>query len=74
VIARLKLWAAAIGVFVTGAAAIWLAGRKSAQSDAEVKELEGYVKTRKRMDAADDGIVGDDPASARRWLHERGKP
>jgi hypothetical protein len=52
-------------------AASWFGGRKSAQADAKVKELKGYVETLQRMDEAD--IVGDDPAAARVFLEQRGK-
>ena len=69
-IGRLKLWAAAAAVFVTALLASWLGGRKSAQNDAKVEELDSYVRTRKNMD---DVVVGDDPDLARRWLRERGK-
>ena len=70
-IARLKLWAAGLGLVIAALAASWFGGRKSAQADAKVKELKGYVETRQRMDEAD--IVGDDPAAARVFLEQRGK-
>ena len=66
-IGRLKIWAAA---FVAVALAFWFGGRKSAQTAREAEEGKAYADTRKRMDEA---VVGDDPAAARRWLHERGK-
>ena len=72
-IARLKLWAAGLGLVIAALAASWFAGRKAAQTDTKVKELKGYVKTRQRMDEADDAIVGDDPAAARLFLAERAK-
>jgi dienelactone hydrolase len=68
--ARLKLWAAGIGLVVAALAASWLGGRKSAQADAKQEELEGYVETRKRMDEI--GRMSDADA-AREWLRERGK-
>jgi len=66
-IARLKLWAAGLGLVVAALAASWFGGRQAAKTDAKRKELEGYVKTRKRMDQVDI----DDAGNADRWLHER---
>lgn len=70
ILARLKLWAAGIGLVIAVLAASWLGGRKSAQADAKQEELEGYVETRKRMDEV--GRMSDADA-AREWLRERGK-
>lgn len=70
ILARLKLWAAGIGLVIAALAASWLGGRKSAQADAKQEELEGYVETRKRMDEI--GRMSDADA-ARDWLRERGK-
>jgi dienelactone hydrolase len=70
IFARLKLWAAGIGLVVAALAASWLGGRKSAQADAKQEELEGYAETRKRMDEI--GRMSDADA-ARDWLRERGK-
>jgi len=70
IFARLKLWAAGIGLVVAALAASWFGGRKSAQADAKQEELEGYVETRKRMDEI--GRMSDADA-AREWLRERGK-
>jgi dienelactone hydrolase len=70
ILARLKLWAAGIGLVIAALAASWLGGRKSAQADAKQEELEGYVETRKRMDEI--GRMSDADA-AREWLRERGK-
>lgn len=67
---RLKLWAAAIGVFLTTLAAIWFGGRKSAQADAKRKEAQDYVDTRKRIDEVDRPSSVD---AARGWLHDRSK-
>lgn len=50
ILARLKLWAAGVGLVIAALAASWLGGRKSAQADAKVEGLEDYVDTRKRMD------------------------
>lgn len=70
ILARLKLWAAGIGLVIAALAASWLGGRKSAQADAKVEELTDYVDTRKRMDEV--GRMSDADA-ARDWLRERGK-
>ena len=70
ILARLKLWAAGIGLVIAALAASWLGGRKSAQADAKQEELEEYVDTRKRMDEV--GRMSDADA-AREWLRERGK-
>lgn len=70
-LARLKLWAAGIGLVIAALAAIWFGGRKSAQADAKQEELTDYVETRKRMDEV--GRMSDADA-AREWLRERGKP
>jgi hypothetical protein len=48
----------------------WFGGRKAAEAEAKVEELEAHVETRKRMDKV---VVGDDPAVLREWLRERGK-
>ena len=70
IFARLKMWAAGIGLVVAALAASWLGGRKSAQADARQEELEEYVETRKRMDEV--GRMSDADA-ARDWLRERGE-
>jgi hypothetical protein len=70
ILARLKLWAAGIGLVIAALAASWLGGRKSAQADAKVEELTDYVDTRKRMDEV--GRMSDADAAAD-WLRERGK-
>jgi hypothetical protein len=67
---RLKLWATGIGLVIAAFAAAWFGGRKSAQADAKVEELEDYVDTRKRMDEV--GRFSDADA-ARMWLEDRGK-
>lgn len=70
ILARLKLWAAGVGLVIAALAASWLGGRKSAQADAKVEELTDYVDTRKRMDEV--GRMSDADAAAD-WLRERGK-
>lgn len=65
----------ALGFFVALAALLcWAAVRIGAWADkavADALELQaekGYRETREKMDEA---VVADDPAAARRWLHER---
>lgn len=70
-IARLKLWAAGFGILAAALAASWFGGRKSAQTDAKVVELEQYANTRRKMDQI--GRMSDADA-ARAWLRERGQP
>lgn len=67
-----------IGVIVAAIAALGLSrwtGKRAARKDAKrataLEAAERYAKTRKAMDDAD--TVGDDPAAARRFLHERAK-
>lgn len=63
-------WLTGIVLAAIGLAAIWFGGRKSGKSDAKIKELDGYVETRKKMDDA--GRMSDADA-AREWLHDRSK-
>jgi len=63
-------WLTGIAIAVIGLAAIWFGGRKSGKSDAKIKELDGYVETRKKMDDA--GRMSDADA-AREWLRDRSK-
>jgi hypothetical protein len=65
-----KMWSAALALVVAALMASWFGGRKSAKTDAKTKGLEGYVKTRERMD--DVGRLSDADAAAD-WLRERGK-
>ena len=48
---------------------IYAKGRADSTAQAKAADAAAYVDTRRRMDDAD--ILGDDPAAARRWLHER---
>lgn len=48
------------------------AARKEVQRETALEAAERYAKTRKDMDDAQ-ADIGDDPASARRWLSERTK-
>lgn len=70
IFARIKLWAAAVGLVLAALAASWLGGRKSAQADSKAKEFEDYAKTRQDMDKI--GRMSDADA-ARDWLRERGQ-
>ena len=51
-------------------AASWFGGRKAAQTDAKIVELEQYANTRRKLDEVH---TGDDPAVLRDWLRERSK-
>ncbi len=51
-------------------AASWFGGRKAAQADAKIVELEQYANTRRKLDEV--GRMSDADA-ARAWLRERGK-
>jgi hypothetical protein len=70
IFARLKVWAAGIGLVLAALAASWLGGRTKAQADAKREEFEAYAETRKRMDEV--GRMSDADA-AHDWLRERGK-
>lgn len=66
-------WIAAAGAAIAALAAVWFSGRRSAKADAKAQAGQDYIDTRRRMDDAMDEVHGDDPAAARRFLHERGK-
>ncbi len=66
-IGRLKLWFAAAGAFIVALLSIWFGGKKAGKDAAKAEELNEYIETRKRMDAADH--AGD----AREWLRDRGQ-
>ena len=70
IFARLKLWAAGAGLFVLALAASWFKGKRAAQVENKVVELEQYANTRRKMDEI--GRMSDADA-ARAWLRERGK-
>lgn len=70
IFARLKLWAAGIGLVIAALAASWLGGRNAAKTAIKAKELESYVKTRERMD---DVARLPDADAARMFLAKRGK-
>lgn len=65
-IVRVKMWSTALALVIAALLASWFGGKKSAKT----KGLEGYVKTRERMD--DVGRMSDADAAAE-WLRERGK-
>lgn len=67
----LKWLAGALAGFVAMFAFGWQQ-RRIARRDGAVSAGKAYRKTRERMDDAEDD-VGDDPATAARWLRERGK-
>ena len=67
---------AIIGVIAAAIAALgfskWTGrrqARKEVKRETALEAAERYAETRKEMDDAD--TVGDDPAAARRFLHER---
>lgn len=66
-IGNLKLWLAGIGAVAIALLSVWFGGKRAGQTDAKMEELNEYIETRKRMDAADHD--GD----AREWLRGRGK-
>ena len=66
---RLKLWLVAAGAFIVALFAAYWNGRRDGKANAEVRELNEYTETRKRMDQVD----SDDADSSREWLRSRGK-
>lgn len=66
---RLKLWLAAIGAFIVALFAAYWNGRRDGKANAEVRELNEYIETRKRMDEVD----SDTANSSREWLRSRGE-
>lgn len=62
------------GIFaIIGVLFVWVTGRSAGAKNERNKMDRQYKKTRKRMDNEDNDIHGDDPASARRFLSERGE-
>jgi uncharacterized membrane protein len=49
-----------------------LASGRASRATERAEAAQANVKTRERMDDAEN-VVGDDPDAARRWLHERGR-
>jgi hypothetical protein len=68
----IELIAAGVIALLAAIFGAFRAGRKSAASEGKAKQAEAYQDTRGRMDASTDDF-GDDPAAARRFLHERGQ-
>jgi hypothetical protein len=66
---RIKIWLAAAGAFIVALFAAYWNGRRDGKANAEVRELNEYIETRKRMDKVD----GDTADSSREWLRERGE-
>ena len=66
---RLKLWLAAAGAFIVALFAAYWNGRRDGKVNAEVRELNEYIETRKRMDEVD----SDTANSSREWLRQRGE-
>ena len=69
-IPRPKDWLAALGALLLAALGVYAAGRRDGRQKAARREDEAYRETRERIDEVH---LGDDPALARRFLHERGK-
>jgi hypothetical protein len=67
---RLKGWLAALGALLLAALGVYAAGRRDGHQKADRREDEAYRETRERIDEVH---LGDDPALARRFLHERSK-
>lgn len=44
IFARLKLWAVAIGIFITALAASWFGGKRAGKTDADLEEAEDAVE------------------------------
>ena len=63
-------WIAAAAVVVSALTAIWLGGRKSGQTDADMEDMHRYAETRKKID--EHGRMADADA-ALSWLRDRGK-
>lgn len=63
-------WIAAITAAVTTLFGVWLAGRKSGQTAADIEDMERYAETRKKID--EHGRMADADA-ALSWLRDRGK-
>jgi hypothetical protein len=66
---RLKLWLASIGAFIVALFAAYWNGRRDVKANSEVKELNEYIETRKRIDEVD----SDTANSSREWLRSRGE-
>lgn len=63
-LARLKLYAAGIAVFIAALLGVYLRGRRDEAEANQERELNEYIETRKRVD----GVRIDD---AEQWLRSR---
>jgi hypothetical protein len=65
-------WLAAL-LGILRAIGTWLVARtavRAVEAEHRAEKAESYARTRKEID---DAPHGDDPAAARRWLHERSR-
>jgi hypothetical protein len=71
-IARLKLWAAAVGLVVAALLASWFGGRKSARTDTKIKRLEDDLAAASRAKEIEDEVEAMRPDAlrerARKWV------
>lgn len=63
---RLKLWAAGVGAVITLLAASWFGGRKAAQADAIVRELEARLDAVKEAEEVRDEVEALDHDTLRK--------
>lgn len=63
------LWKPLAGLLF--AVALYWRGRRDAAQRADLEAAEAYRKTRERMDH-EESKMDADPATARKWLHDRG--
>jgi hypothetical protein len=69
-IARLKLWAAAVGFVVAALLASWLGGRKSAQTDAKADRLDAANRAKEIENEVE--ALGNDDLKRRAAVWVRG--
>lgn len=71
-IARLKAWAALAGLVVAALAASWFGGRKSAKTDAKLREAEDDLATAMRARSIENEVEAMRPDAlrerARKWV------
>lgn len=76
-IAKLRLWLAAVGVVLSALAAMWLAGRKSAHTDIKLQAAEGALKTALRAEEVENEVEALRPdalaARSARWVRGTGE-
>ncbi len=72
IIAKLKLWAAAVGLVLAALAASWLGGRKAAISDVKAKQAEGRLAAVAKAQEIENEVEALDPdtlkSRARKWV------